>query len=177
MKSKILFLLILFSISVNAQKKKTIDEIKYKRNSLSTFLVTDGNFENKDKVLNAYQNYQFPDKYNDHRLSGLNADISQITFTDEEFSKILEDLGTTKESYDQSIEIAKSFWGQDYKDDRLDIYKLKKYIKDNNLGSQLISKWYDSNNDGKFDIDLITERGLFNASKEDIDKSKVKCNR
>ena len=157
---------------MNAQKKKTIDEIKYKRNSLSTFLVTDGNFENKDKVLNAYQNYQFPDKYNDHRLSGLNADISQITFTDEEFSKILEDLGTTKESYDQSIEIAKSFWGQDYKDDRLDIYKLKKYIKDNNLGSQLISKWYDSNNDGKFDIDLITERGLFNASKEDIDKAK-----
>ena len=33
-------------------------------------------------------------------------------------------------------------------------------------------KWYDSNNDGKFDIDLITERGLFNASKEDIDKAK-----
>ena len=172
MKSNILLLLIFFSIYTNAQNKKSIDEIKYKRNSLSTFLVTDGNFENKDKVLDAYQNYQFPDKYNDHRLSELNSDISQITFTDEEFSNILEDLGTTKESYDQSIEIAKSFWGQDYKDDRLDIYKLKKYIKDNNLGSQLISKWYDSNNDGKFDIDLITERGLFNASKEDIDKAK-----
>ena len=172
MKLKLLLLLFVFGSTIHAQKKKSIDEIKYKRNSLSTFLVTDGNFENKDKILSAYQNYKFPDKYNDHRLNVLNADISKITFSDEEFLKILEDLGTTKESYDESMELAKTFWGQDYKDDRLDIYKLKKFIKDQKIGSQLIEKWYDSNGDGKFDIELITERGLFNASKEDIDKAK-----
>lgn len=173
MKTKLTTILLSICLSVSyAQKKKTIEEIKYKRNSLSTFLVTDGPFKNKEKVLEAYKNYKFPDKYNDHRLETLSIDISTISFTDDEFLKILEDLGTTKEDYDQSIELKKSFWGKDYKDERLDVYKIKKYINENKLGSKLVEKWYDNDADGKFDIDLITERGLFNASKEDIDKAK-----
>lgn len=172
MKIKISMFIITLCLSVSfAQKKKEIDQIKYKRNSLSTFLVTDGPFENKDKVLKAYKNYEFPDQYNDHRLETLNVDISQITFTDDEFLKILEDLGTTKDAYEQSLELKKSFWGNGYKDDRLDIYKIKKYIDDNKLGSKLVEKWYDNNADGEFDNDLIIERGLFNASKEDVDKA------
>lgn len=174
MKKQLVILLSLFlSYSMYGQKKKSIEDIKYKRNSLSIFLVSDGDYPNRDKVSNAYVNYEFPDKYNDHSLNISNIDLSEITFNEEEFSKILEDLGfETKESYDESIKTAKEIFGDWYKDNRIHLYKLKKFITDSKLGSKLIEKWYDSNSDGEFDIDLITERGLFNASKEDIDKAK-----
>ena len=35
----------------------------------------------------------------------------------------------------------------------------------------LIDKWFDNNSDGVFDLDLIIERGLYSASKKDIDNA------
>lgn len=169
---KILSIFILLPLFTYSQKKKSIDDIQYKRNSLSIHLVSDGEFENKEKVLNAYNNYNFPDKYNDHRVGSSNVDLSNVEFSEEEFNIILEELGETKESYDDKIKIAKEIFGENYKDERLDVFKIKKFIQDSKMGSMIIDKWYDNNNDGKFDIDLITERGLFNASKEDIDKAR-----
>ena len=173
MKKYIVILIILFlSNSVYGQRKKSIEDIKYKRNSLSIFLVSDGDYPNRDKVSKAYENYEFPDKYNDHRINIPKVDLSKITFTEEEFAKILEDFGfETKEDYEESIKLAKEIYGDWYKDPRIDLYKLKKYIIDNKLGSKVIEKWYDSNSDGEFDNNLIEERGLFNASKEDIEKA------
>lgn len=172
---KHLLLLITFLSIVNnvhSQKKKSIDDIKYQRNSLSTFLVSDGNYENKDKVLKSYKNYEFPDKYNDHRIDSNDIDLSSIVFNDEEMEVIYAELGETKESFDQKTEIAKTFFGDKYEDKRLTLYKIKKFLVSNKIGSKLVSKWFDNDNDGKFDEDLISERGLFNASKEDIDKAK-----
>ena len=83
----LLFTFLSIVINVYSQKKKSIDDIKYQRNSLSTFLVSDGNYENKDKVLQSYKNYEFPDKYNDHRISLNDLDLSSIVFNDEEIQQ------------------------------------------------------------------------------------------
>ena len=167
----LLFTFLSIVINVYSQKKKSIDDIKYQRNSLSTFLVSDGNYENKDKVLQSYKNYEFPDKYNDHRISLNDLDLSSIVFNDEEMEVIYNELGETKESYDKKIAIAKTIFGDDYTDENLTIYKIKKFLVSNKIGAKIVSKWFDNNNDGKFDLELITERGLFSASKEDIDKA------
>ena len=167
----LLFTFLSIVINVYSQKKKSIDDIKYQRNSLSTFLVSDGNYENKDKVLQSYKNYEFPDKYNDHRISLNDLDLSSIVFNDEEMEVIYNELGETKESYDKKIAIAKTIFGDDYTDENLTIYKIKKFLVSNKIGAKIVGKWFDNDNDGKFDSDLITERGLFSASKEDIDKA------
>ena len=159
------------SFILSGQKKKAIDDIKYKRNSLSTFLVTDGDFENKDKVVGAYDNYEFPDKYNDHRVGPTNVDLTNVILSEEELSEILNELGETKESYNQKIELNKALFGPNYKDPKIEVYRLKKWISENNIGSLLIDKWYDNNSDGIFDLALIEKRGLYSASKEDIDKA------
>lgn len=65
----------------------------------------------------------------------------------------------------------KTIFGDDYTDENLTIYKIKKFLVSNKIGAKIVSKWFDNNNDGKFDLELITERGLFSASKEDIDKA------
>jgi len=166
-----LFTFLAITLTVFAQKKKSIDDVKYQRNSLSTFLVSDGDYENKDKVLQSYKNYKFPDKYNDHRIDLNDIDLSSVVFNDEEMEVIYTDLGETKESFDQKTVVAKTFFGDNYKDERLTLYKIKKFLSSNKIGAKMVGKWYDNNNDGKFDLDLIEERGLFNASKEDIDKA------
>ena len=135
--------------NVHSQKKKSIDDIKYQRNSLSTFLVSDGNYENKDKVLQSYKNYEFPDKYNDHRISLNDLDLSSVVFNDEEMEVIYNDLGETKESYDKKIAIAKTIFGDDYTDENLTIYKIKKFLVSNKIGAKIVGKWFDNDNDGR----------------------------
>ena len=152
-----LFTFLAITLTVFAQKKKSIDDVKYQRNSLSTFLVSDGDYENKDKVLQSYKNYKFPDKYNDHRIDLNDIDLSSVVFNDEEMEVIYTDLGETKESFDQKTVVAKTFFGDNYKDERLTLYKIKKFLSSNKIGAKMVGKWYDNNNDGKFDLDLIEE--------------------
>ena len=168
------FLFITFlctSFILFGQKKKSGNDIKYKRNSLSTFLVTYGDFENKDKLVGAYDNYAFPDKYNDHRVGPTNVDLTNVILSEEEVSEILNELGETKIKYETRTKLGKAIYGDRYRDSRIEVYRIKKWISENKIGSMLIDKWYDNNSDGIFDLDLIIERGLYNASKKDIDNA------
>ncbi|MGY8923711.1 MAG: hypothetical protein ACKVJR_08265, partial [Flavobacteriales bacterium] len=157
------------TLTVFAQKKKSIDDVKYRRNSLATILLSDGNYENKDKVLNAYASYKFPEQYDDHRIDVKSADLTSFILTEEEMESFLSDLGKTKEEYETSIEVSKAIFGEGFKDERMDIYKIKKFLKDSLVANKLLQKWFDNDSNNKIDQDLITKRGLYNLSKEEID--------
>ena len=125
-----LFTFLAITLTVFAQKKTSIDDVKYRRNSLATILLSDGNYENKDKVLNAYASYKFPEQYDDHRIDVKSADLTSFILTEEEMESFLSDLGKTKEEYETSIEVSKAIFGEGFKDERMDIYKIKKFLKD-----------------------------------------------
>ena len=164
-----LFTFLAITLTVFAQKKKSIDDVKYRRNSLATILLSDGNYENKDKVLNAYASYEFPEQYDDHRIDVKSADLTSFILTEEEMESFLSDLGKTKEEYETSIEVSKAIFGEGFKDERMDIYKIKKFLKDSLVANKLLQKWFDNDSNNKIDQDLIAERGLYNLSKEEID--------
>jgi len=164
-----LFTFLAITLTVFAQKKKSIDDVKYRRNSLATILLSDGNYENKDKVLNAYASYKFPEQYDDHRIDVKSADLTSFILTEEEMESFLSDLGKTKEEYETSIEVSKAIFGEGFKDERMDIYKIKKFLKDSLVANKLLQKWFDNDSNNKIDQNLITERGLYNLSKEEID--------
>ena len=164
-----LFTFLAITLTVFAQKKKSIDDVKYRRNSLATILLSDGNYENKDKVLNAYASYKFPEQYDDHRIDVKSADLTSFILTEEEMESFLSDLGKTKEEYETSIEVSKAIFGEGFKDERMDIYKIKKFLKDSLVANKLLQKWFDNDSNNKIDQDLIAERGLYNLSKEEID--------
>ncbi len=48
------------------------------------------------------------------------------------------------------------------------IAAIDQYFKQNKIGNKLVAKWFDRKADGTFDIALISERGLVNASFTDI---------
>ena len=147
-----------FSISITSfgQRKKELDEVKYMRNSLNTMLVYDGQFLNKDKVLKAYDDYEFPDKYNDHRLDLNSMDLATAELSEQEWSAFLTEIGAeSKEAYDAQILKYKETFDENYTDERLDIYKIKNLIIKNNMASEMVKKWFDSNQDGKLEFDLV----------------------
>ncbi|WP_271405801.1 hypothetical protein [Tenacibaculum soleae] len=55
-------------LSTNAQKKRDVKDINYRRSSLHTMLIESEDFPRKDVVLKSYNEAPFPEKYNNHTI-------------------------------------------------------------------------------------------------------------
>ncbi|MCG9791167.1 hypothetical protein [Flavobacterium algicola] len=160
---KLLFTMSLITGLVSyAQSDNDLQDIKYRRSSLYTILLESDAFPKKDKVINAYNNAPFPDKYDNHNLSEKSFDPKKYTVTKEEressgqkqsklggFTKglVSEATGGIVDSTEVDMPIL-----------------IGKYFEQNKTANKLVGKWFDRQVDGTFDIDLIGKRGLINAS-------------
>ncbi len=117
-------------------------EVKYHRSSLHTILIESDNFPYKETVINAYYNAPFPDKYDNHNIG------------------------------EKSFDPAK--YGTPAKDSAGGGYKAitDKYLTQNNIARKLVAKWFNRHEDGTFDMNLIGERGSYNASEMDVNIAK-----
>ncbi len=131
-----------------AQKNKMESSV-YRRSSLHTVLLESGDYLKKDMVINAYNLAPFPEKYNDHRL------------TETSFDPKL--YGASDESQEAAANNG-SDGDKEGKAEKELIPVLKKYIKDKKIANQLVAKWFDRKDDGTFDMNLIHDRGSYNAS-------------
>ena len=66
---KLIFLLTIVCLLGIVSAKAQTPDFKYRRSSLAMILIDANNFEKKDIVLNSWNNYPFPDKYNKHDIS------------------------------------------------------------------------------------------------------------
>ena len=150
------------------------DEVKYRRSSLSMVLLESENFPNKDAVMKSWNSYPFPDKYNEHNIETKSFSIDAIKLTDKDLLEAgyLQDtlnnvLKITKAEAlspirylndDKTLAVALPTEKQEYQ------IKIDKVIKEKGLAKQLVSTWFNRSADGKFDMNLIFERGSYNAS-------------
>lgn len=185
--TKLAFLFLLGFISVNAQDNK---EIKYRRSSLSMILIESDQFPNKDAVMGSWNNYPFPEKYNEHDIALKSVKIEDIKVTDEELlaAGFLKDTLTmapkimlaekayqaamsnelTKASAvplrylnaEKTIAVKLPNEKQEYQ------VKVDKIIKEKKLANQLVASWYNVGSNGP-NTELIEKRGFYNASEMD----------
>ncbi|MEI7596370.1 MAG: hypothetical protein WCK02_11530 [Bacteroidota bacterium] len=139
--------LMLFFISSMGQSSNSTPEVKYRRSSLHTIIVESDYFPYKDTVLKAYFNAPFPDKYNNHT-------IGEKSFNPREYSLSAAEKAEIKN---------KSTKKNDSSYKMLPI-QIDKYLKNNKIANKLVAKWFDRQEDGSFDMNLIGERGSYNAS-------------
>jgi hypothetical protein len=150
------------SLSLFAQEANK--EVKYRRSSLAMVLVDAGKFEAKDTVLQVWNDYPFPDKYDKHDIT-----LKDIVLDGEEL-----DLSKTQKAAEEgriSLDDLKNISGLAFgkKDVKAAIDSV---IVGQHLGRQLVGRWF--NFDGsKFDTDLIQQRGFYNASDLDVETAKA----
>jgi hypothetical protein len=143
MKKVIFILVAMCALGIVSIKAQT-PEFKYRRSSLAMILIDANNFDNKDIVLNSWNKYPFPDKYNQHDIP---LKTFQIGSGDTLSTKEIVDLVKGKTDIQAEIE---------------------KVIKEQKVAHQLVATWFNRSADGKFDMNLIGERGFYNASELDI---------
>lgn len=177
MKKLFLISAMLFAMSIAsiAQSKCPVEDIQYRRSSLYTMLIESHEFAGKkDMVLKAYHNAPFPDKYNNHSIVDISLDPSTYPITDAE----REAAGIKKSAAGKLLSAAESSaTGGVISVNAADMpLIISKYIKKEKIANALVAKWFNRQEDGTFDMNLIGERGFYNASdlQANIAKASVK---
>jgi hypothetical protein len=158
--------LIVLALSSNLFAQKSQQEIKYKRSSLYTLMVSDDVAENSEVIETTFKSSLIPEKFNDHIIDARiipKIDTTQIVIIAEEtpekkglLSKIPK-FGNKNKGKDEKLQIA--------------IYN---FLDSNSVAKAMVAKWFNRSDQGGFKMDLISDRGSYNASDLDIKISKNK---
>jgi hypothetical protein len=162
-------LLLITCSAIFAQSDKDLKDVKYRRSSLHTILIEAEDFPMKEKVLNVYNNLQFPDKYENHTIGEKSFDPKKYALTKEERETLLPkksklngfSKGLTSDVTGGIVDSTEAETP----------FVIEKYFKQNKIANKLVAKWFDRKDDGTMDVDLISTRGLVNASFLDAKKA------
>ncbi len=151
------------AISSTLMAQEDATSVKYRRSSLHTILVESDKFPKKDVVIAAYESAPFPSKYNNHMLDAksFNPKDAKYALTEAELAEINKDQ--TKVAALAESQLEPSLLEAKYLP-----YVIDKYLVNEKVGKDLVSKWFNRSEAGGFNMDLIKERGCFDASAGDI---------
>jgi hypothetical protein len=129
------------------------------------------NFPKKDTVMKAYFSAPFPDKYDNHSISEKTFNPNNYNITDADRAA----SGTKKKGLLGSLAkgLATDATGGIVDTSKKDMpLIINKYFIDKKVANKLVAKWFDRQDDGSFDMNLIGARGSYNASEMDADIAK-----
>ena len=129
---------------IDATDKSTA-AIKYRRSSLHTMIIEDAKLPKIDLILQTFNEAPFPDKYNNHTIGEKSFDIAKY--------QALIDTTITDEKKKEDKDLSPA---------------INKYFADNKIGNKIIAKWFSRKDNGAFNMSLIEERGMYDASAQDI---------
>lgn len=116
--------------------------IKYRRSSLYSVLIKHSGFQYATEIEGAFRVIPIPDKFNDHNLP------METRFIESSMDKMKQGGKKKAES---------------------NLTDIDAFIASNHVPRELIAKWFDRNPaTGAFDMNLIQERGFYDASQADI---------
>ena len=182
LRRKLLVLLAITTVLTPAMAKdhKELKEVVNRRSSLHTILIESDAFPRKETVLDAYNKAPFPVKYNNHCLVERSFNPKAYAITDEERAaiaaqlpektgagKMLKGIGGGMKK--QISDITGGLVDANAADMPLII---DKYFKANKIANKLVSKWYNRDADGCFNMQLIGDRGYYNASEMELNIAK-----
>ncbi|GHT13150.1 hypothetical protein AGMMS4956_08870 [Bacteroidia bacterium] len=146
MKIKVFFIgMFCWLCTLAAHSQQKLEDVKYRRSSLSMILMEANNFPNKDAVMKSWNNYPFPDKYNHHNIATKTVNLGNLKLNNQKGDTITAAPNAKAEK---------------------DIYtrKINQVIKEQKIAHQLVGKWFNRSAETGFDMQLIQERGYYNAT-------------
>jgi len=155
---------------------------KYQRSSLSMIFVPNASTPDQALVNSLWSSYPFPNLYNEHNTDVLNLTFDDVVLTQSEkegFNLYNDTLSGVKYTMNKAlamdpasgIEIREVFPSSDGKPrcvkepNQLETlpFRVEKSLATQKIANKMVAKWFGY--DGtSFNMDLIAERGLYNAS-------------
>lgn len=131
--------------------------IKYNRSSLHLILIESESFPQKNYVMNSWENYPFPDKYDSHGIADMVFDPKTYPLTDDELSSA--GYSTSMESIGKDLTAGII----DPENESMHL-RIDKYIRDQKIANKVVAKWFNVSENNEFDMNLIQQRGVYNAT-------------
>lgn len=180
-----LFLVVLcagMAYSGLAQKKDSINT-NYQRSSLALFLMEDVGMPMKDTILQSFITAPFPDKFNNHNVAVRSFErCTTLTEEDQAAFDAAVNLATSQNAaeapkkkgmFGKFLKAAASdasggVVGATSKDEMA--VSANKFLVDQKIAKQMFDKWF-LDSAGNFSLALAQERGLYNATKSDVEQA------
>lgn len=115
---------------------------KYRRSSLYSVLATHPGAQYSNEIFQAFMEMPIPDKFNDHNLPLRYFESSALKMKKEGKKK-----------------------------DELNYQDIDNFINGTNAAKEMVAKWFNRDANGGFDMNLIQERGFYDASQQDIEEA------
>lgn len=158
-----LVLLMILKLDVAfSQEDKTS---KYKRSSLLTLMVTDSKRKYNSEIETSFTSNSISEKFNDHKIKVRLVPLTILTQAPkpEKKKKKKKKKGLFGKTFDNIKKNAPKIpKKQDIQDN------LTKYLNESDIARELVAKWFNRSSQGGFNMNLISERGYYNASSLDI---------
>ncbi len=136
---KKVLLCILVSVSTfGGYSQANKTDVVYRRSSLFTLMVTDEDRQYADVIKEAFTSADIPEKFNDH-----NIDLRTI--------EMVYDVSLGKEELEEAQRVANA-----------------EYFSNNKIAKLIVAKWFNRSAKGGFNMDLISNRGSYNATELDV---------
>ncbi len=118
-------------------------EAVYRRSSLYTMMINEPSRTYAEVIRQTFINSPIPDKFNNHLL---------------ESREIENAIPVSANSKEEKVQIQSE--------------NINNYLTTNNVAKAMVSKWFDRSIKGTFDMNLVAERGSYNATEMDVDIAK-----
>tara|TARA_B100000809_G_C15129378_1_gene527702 strand:+ start:616 stop:2010 length:1395 start_codon:yes stop_codon:yes gene_type:complete len=129
---------------------KNSDIVKYRRSSLHTMIIEDAKLPRIDLILKTFNAAPVPDKYNDHTIE---SKLITIAGPDTSAAALIAESEKSKKE--------KKAEGKDMSPE------ITQFFADNKVANKMMAKWFNRSPEGGFNMNLIGERGLYDASAQD----------
>ncbi len=152
---KLLFMVTVLTMSWSIVMAQSVDNAngidangtiqKYRRSSLYSVLIKHSAFPYGETIDSTFMSIPTPDKFNNHDAGPKSFESSAVK---------MKKKGKNKDS--------------------ANISDIEQFITNNDIPRQMIAKWFNRNpQNGAFDLDLMIERGLYDAQQMDIEAAKA----
>ncbi len=158
----LLIMLVINTVGIYAQD----NDAKYRRSSLTMLLIDSDDFPYKNVVMQSWENYPFPDKYDEQVVP-----LKSIKRIDEpiELSKsaktLVGTIGMDRTRFERAYQMMKLSNKKDREKNQAELReKIEQNFREQRLGNQLVRTWFSSKDGKMFDLSLIQVRGHYNAT-------------
>ncbi|MDD7888109.1 hypothetical protein [Flavivirga sp. 57AJ16] len=158
-KVTILFVAIL---CFKSYSQETPLDIKYKRSSLYTLILGDESIEYSENIQTSFINTPIPEKFNNHIVNTRIIPKADLVY-------VVDSIVDSKPKKKGLLSKIPVKLGNDNKKIQEDDQKaIHKYLDSLGVAKSMLAKWFHRSEKGGFDMSLVAERGLYNASDLDI---------